>query len=95
MYTIFGREVNVFQKVFQARPQDKKFAEKFYILLSDVLLSGRVKPNRVTKIPGGLNGVEEVFNRMMENKMAAEKLVYTMAETTKHRDVELNSISKM
>jgi hypothetical protein len=39
--------------------------------------------------------VEEGFNRMMENKVAAEKLVYTMAETTKHRDVELNSISKM
>jgi NADPH:quinone reductase-like Zn-dependent oxidoreductase len=96
MYTIFGREVNVFRKVFKPRPQDKEFAEKFYKLLSDVLLpSELVKPNKVTKIPRGLNGVEEGFKRMMENKVAAEKLVYTMAETTKHRDVELNSISKM
>jgi hypothetical protein len=56
MYTIFEREVNVFRKVFKARPQGKKFAEKLYILLSDVLLSsGLVKPNSVTKIPGGLN----------------------------------------
>jgi hypothetical protein len=62
MYTIFGREVNVSRKVFKPRPQDKEFAEKFYKLLSDVLLpSGLVKPNRVTKIPRGLNGVEEGF----------------------------------
>ena len=41
------------------------------------------KPNKVTKIPGGLNGAEDRFKRIMENKVAAKKLVYTMVETTK------------
>jgi hypothetical protein len=34
-------------------------------------------------MPGGLNGVEDGFKRMMENKVTAEKLVITLAETTK------------
>jgi hypothetical protein len=50
-----------------------------------------VKPNKVTKIPGGLNGVEEGFKRMMENKIAAKKLVYTVAKTAKQCRLELNS----
>ncbi|CAF1368521.1 unnamed protein product [Adineta steineri] len=84
MYTIFGRKMNVFGQDFEAQPQDKAFAEKLYQLLSDVLLpQGLVKPNKVTKMPGGLNGVEEGFKKMMDNKVAAEKIVYTMAETTK------------
>ena len=84
--------MNIFRTNYQARPQDKEFAEKFYKLLSDVLLpKGLVKPNKVTKIPGGLDGVEEGFKRMMENKVAAEKLVYTVAETTKGNGLEINS----
>ena len=77
--------MQVFTQDYEAaRPQDKAFAAKFYALLSDVLLpQGLLKPNKVTKIPGGLNGVEEGFQRMMENKIAAEKLVYTIAETSK------------
>lgn len=84
MYTIFGRKMQVFGQDYEVKPQDKAFAAKFYALLSDILLpQGLVKPNKVTKIPGGLNGVEEGFKKMMENKVAAEKLVYTIAETSK------------
>jgi hypothetical protein len=85
MYTIFGCERKFFTRIIPAKLQDKEFAEKFYKLLSDVLLpKGLLKPNKVTTIPGGLNGVEEGFKRMMEHKIAAEKLVYTVAETAKH-----------
>ena len=84
MYTIFGRQMHVFGQDFEAVPEDKAFAEKFYQLLTDILLPrGLIKPNKVTRIAGGLNGVEEGFKRMMENKVAAEKLVYAIAETTK------------
>ncbi|CAF1493177.1 unnamed protein product [Rotaria sordida] len=87
MYTMFGNERNLFGKHYKAKSEDKKFAEKFYKLVSNVLLpEGLLKPNRVTKIPGGLNGVEEGFKRMMENKVAAEKLVYTIAETNSQND---------
>jgi NADPH:quinone reductase-like Zn-dependent oxidoreductase len=84
MYTIFGRDMHVFGQDHKAKPQDKEFAEKYYKLLSDVLLpNGLVKANKVTNMPGGLNGVEDGFKKMMENKVAAEKLVYTVAETMK------------
>lgn len=92
MYSIYGYEIHAFRKVFEAKPQDKRFAEMFYKLLSDVLLPQcLLKPNRVTLIPGGLNGVEEGFKRMMENKVAAEKLVYAIAETTGPHTVKFSS----
>ena len=82
MYTIFGRKMHVFGQDYEARPNDKAFAAKYYQLLTDILLpKGQLKPNKATKIPGGLNGVDEGFKRMMENKIAAEKLVYSLAET--------------
>jgi len=92
MYSIYGYEINAFRKVFPAKPQDKEFAENFYKLLSTTLLpQGFVKPNRVTKISGGLNGVEEGFKRMMDNKISAEKIVYTIDETTKPTNLKINS----
>ena len=82
MYTIFGRKMHVFGQDHEAKPNDKAFAAKFYKLLTDVLLpKGQLKPNKVTKIPGGLNGVDEGFKRMKENKVVAEKLVYSLADT--------------
>lgn len=82
MYTIFGQERHLFGQLYKAKPEDKEFAEKFYQLVSEVLLpEGLLKPNRVTIMKGGLNVVEEGFKRMMENKVAAEKLVYNIAET--------------
>ncbi|CAF1473146.1 unnamed protein product [Rotaria sp. Silwood1] len=84
MYTIFGRRMHVFGQDYEAKPADKLFAEKFYLQLANILLpQGLVKPNKVSKVSGGLNGVAEGFQRMMENKVVAEKLVYTMAETSK------------
>lgn len=92
MYTIFGHEIHAFHKVFAARPEDKRFAQHFYRLLSDYLLpSGLLKPNRVTRIPGGLNAVEQGFKRMMANEVAGEKFVYTMAETQKSSAATINS----
>ncbi|CAF1245750.1 unnamed protein product [Adineta ricciae] len=82
MYTIFGIERNLFGQFYAQRQQDKEFAEKFYKLVSTYFLpKGLLKPNRVTKIPGGLNGIKDGFKKMIDNQIAAEKLVYTIAET--------------
>ena len=93
MYSIYGYEIHAFRKVFQAKPQDKEFAENFYRLLSNILLpQGLIKPNRVHKISGGLNAVEQGFTRMMENKISAEKIVYSIVETTKpNTNLKINS----
>lgn len=84
MYTIFGIERHLFGKIYLENPDDKQFAETFYKLLTDYLLPEQIlKPNRVTRIEGGLNGVEQGFKRMMKNEVAAEKFVYTLAETNR------------
>ncbi|CAF1271702.1 unnamed protein product [Adineta ricciae] len=83
IYTIFGFEKLLFGQYFPAKREDRAFAEKFYKLMTDYLLpNGLLKPNRVTKMPDGLNGIEEGFKRMMENRVQAEKLVYSLADTT-------------
>lgn len=82
MYTIFGVKRSVFGQEYDVRPQDKAFAENFYKLLTCLFLPrGCLKPNRAKIIPGGLNAVHEGFKLMMDNKIAAEKLVYAIAET--------------
>jgi hypothetical protein len=60
VYIIFGRELRFPNQFYNARLDGKEFAEKFCKLLSDVLLPrGLLKPDKVTKIPGGVNGVNE------------------------------------
>ena len=51
-------------------------------LLSDLLLpQGFVKPNQTTKLPGGFNGIEQGFQKMKNNQVKGEKLVYSINET--------------
>lgn len=81
--TIYGRKFNIMNEEYEVKLQDKEFAEQFYQLLSNTLLPNYLlKPNKVAKIPNGLNGVEDGFKRMKEKKVTAEKLVITIAETT-------------
>jgi hypothetical protein len=81
---LMWREVNVFRKVFKGRSQDKEFTEKFYKLLSDVLL------------PDGFVNEDTRWTQWSRKwwkiRLAAENLVYTVvSKTTKQHNVELNS----
>ena len=63
-----------FGQDYEVRPNDKAFVAKYYQLLTDVLLpKGQLNRNKATKISGDLNGVDEGFKRMVENKIGAEK----------------------
>jgi len=82
IYTIFGRDIELMGKTYKAKLEEKIFAEKFMKLLSDLLLpQGFVKPNQTTKLPGGFNGIEQGFQKMKNNQVKGEKLVYSINET--------------
>ncbi|KAF8525712.1 GroES-like protein [Gautieria morchelliformis] len=49
--------------------------------LPDLLQAGKVKPNAVEVLPGGLAGIEAGLKRMSENKVSGVKLVVRPPET--------------
>jgi len=41
----------------------------------------KIRPNKVTIVPGGLTGIPEGFRLMREQLISGEKLVYRIADT--------------
>jgi NADPH:quinone reductase-like Zn-dependent oxidoreductase len=55
---------------------------KWYVdLLTEILATGKIKPNPVHVQPGGLAGVKEGLQYMQEGKVSAQKLTYRIADT--------------
>lgn len=55
--------------------------QQTYDVLDQLLRTGKLVPNPVKVIPGGLNGVKEGLRLSQANKVSGEKLVYRIAET--------------
>jgi len=57
---------------------------KWYVdLLTKILATGKIKPNRVHLQPGGLAGVKEGFQYMQEGRVSGQKITYRIADTPK------------
>ena len=63
-------------------PPEDEFAAKWYTGLSSLLEKQSIRPNKIRVIPGGLSGVQEGLRLIRENRVAGEKLVYRIAETS-------------
>lgn len=81
VFSIYGEEQKFGDKTLPAVPEDKAFAEKFFPTLERWLVEGRITPNKITVVPGGLAGVTEGFRRMRDKQVSGEKLVFRVAET--------------
>ena len=81
VFSCYGEEQKFGTRILPASPEDKAFAEKFFPWLEERLKEGKIKPNRITVVPGGLEGVKEGFRRMREKEVSGEKLVFRIAET--------------
>lgn len=64
-----------------AHAEDADFAQDYYEKAGKWLEEGKLKPMKVTVVPGGLGGVAEGLRRLQENEVSGEKLVYRIAET--------------
>ncbi|KZV99414.1 GroES-like protein [Exidia glandulosa HHB12029] len=72
-------------KVLQARAfligESKEVNDITYEILDAMLQSGKLIPNRVKVLPGGLRAVKEGWELGREHKISGEKFVYRIAET--------------
>lgn len=64
-----------------AHDGDAEFARKYFALGSEWLEEGKLRPQRITIVEGGLVGVDGGLQKLYEKKVAAEKLVYRIADT--------------
>ena len=81
VFSCYGEEQKFGSRVLPASPEDKAFAIKFFDKIEEWLKEGKIGPNKVTVVPGGLAGVSEGFRRMREKHVSGEKLVFRISET--------------
>ncbi|GJN89643.1 hypothetical protein Rhopal_002630-T1 [Rhodotorula paludigena] len=67
--------------VATAYGEDSDFAEKWYDYVGEAIEKGEFKAQKVTVIPGGLEGVKEGLRRLQQGEARGEKYVYRIAET--------------
>ncbi|KAJ3159330.1 hypothetical protein HK101_001104 [Irineochytrium annulatum] len=79
VYSIFGRET-IFGKSYPKAKEDYAFAKEFYRKLEGYLREGRIVPNRVRLIEGGLDGVVKGFEISKSGKLSAEKIVFKIEQ---------------
>ena len=61
--------------------EDKAFGLEFFPVLEQWLREKKIRPNKVTIVPGGLAGIPEGFRLMRDKLISGEKLVYRVADT--------------
>ncbi|GAA5843998.1 hypothetical protein JCM9279_003697 [Rhodotorula babjevae] len=64
-----------------AHEHEGEFAQKYFDLVGSWMDKGEFRAQKVTVVPGGLEGVKEGLRRLQAGEVHGEKLVYRIAET--------------
>lgn len=80
-YTAIGEDFEFGDVLVLAKPQDKEFAEKFWMMAEKLFAEDKVKVHPPKVNPGELKGVLDGLNLLREGKVSGEKLVYNVDET--------------
>ena len=64
-----------------AHEDEGEFAQRYFDLVGEWMDRGEFRAQKVTVIPGGLEGVKEGLRRLQAGEVHGEKLVYRIAET--------------
>jgi NADPH:quinone reductase len=81
VFSCNGEEQKFGPQTLPASPKDKEFVGHFFPMLEQWLKEGKITPNKISVVPGGLAGVLEGFRRMRDEEVGWEKLVFRIAET--------------
>lgn len=79
IYTALGRAFTFDGTPYPAAPEDRAHMVHFLKRVPELVKSGAVVPNPTKLIEGGLNGINEGFQLMMEGKVSGEQLVYRLS----------------
>ncbi|GAA5861203.1 hypothetical protein JCM3774_002226 [Rhodotorula dairenensis] len=78
----FSDNVRVIRIMCRSAYDDEAQAgEKWFDWLGPALEKGEIQPQRVTIVPGGLEGVSEGLRRLEHHEVRGEKLVYRIKDT--------------
>ncbi|KAI0796242.1 GroES-like protein [Irpex lacteus] len=81
LYTTFGVPFTFDGTTYPVPPEDRKQISHWLVGPGEQLVrDGRIKPNPVKVLPGGLEGIPEWFQYMKAGKNSAEKLVFRLQE---------------
>lgn len=77
-YTAFGETFTRGGRVFEAKPEDSKFAKMFWELSAKLLAEGKVKVARMAVDQGGsgLKGIFKGLEDLKQGRVSGTKLVY-------------------
>ncbi|GAA5947211.1 hypothetical protein JCM3775_007596 [Rhodotorula graminis] len=64
-----------------AHEDEGEFAQRWFDWVGDKMDKGEFRAQKVTVVPGGLEGVKEGLRRLQEGEVHGEKLVYRINET--------------
>lgn len=78
IYTSLGREFDLRGSVYPASPEDRAHMAQFLKQVPELVSSGKIKPNRVKLWEGGLYGINDGLQYMIEGKNSGEKIVYRL-----------------
>ena len=78
LYTAFGRQFSLGPHAkYDAQPEDRKQIAAFIKnKMPQLLIEGRITPNRVKLWQGGLHAVADGLQYMREGRVSGEKIVY-------------------
>jgi threonine dehydrogenase-like Zn-dependent dehydrogenase len=62
----------------QASKEDHELAAELFRKIPDWLEKGKLKPNKIKLLRGGLSGVEEGFQLHRDGKISGFKVVYEL-----------------
>ncbi|KAH7162441.1 hypothetical protein B0J13DRAFT_669147 [Dactylonectria estremocensis] len=79
VWTSFLKEHRYREFHWPANEGDHKLASEFCELLPALIEGGRIKPNAVRLLPGGLGAVAEGFQEHRDGKISATKIVYELS----------------
>ncbi|KAG9096729.1 hypothetical protein FS749_007852 [Ceratobasidium sp. UAMH 11750] len=78
-YTVFGRSFSYHSGAqFPASAEDHNHMASWMPKITDLVNSGKVKPNPVKLWPGGLEAINDGLQYMREGKVSAAKIVYNV-----------------
>ena len=80
VYTAAGLEFTFGGFTVPPIPEDRAHAVNFLKKVTGLVEAGKLKPNHVQLLPGGLDRIHEGLGLLKEDKISGKKLVYRLSE---------------
>lgn len=81
VYTSFGRRFNLVGETWEPSPQHRMFMARFYRIVENLLLNGKLRLMAFEVVEGGLVTIPQGIADMRDGKVRGRKLVYLTTDS--------------